>query len=104
MYLAAPGGVWHLQEDAANEQKLLEQHNIATALYYDVSTIENKFNSSMQGFSSFTKNDTRVFNDPYFMYYATDKYYSINWNYNTVVSKFLAATANFINRIQFQHN
>ena len=74
MQLSVSGGslyIWHLQQNVLGEQKSLEQHNIATALYYDVDNIEQKFNTSMHGVLLFMNNDTNELSDPNFIYLRT---------------------------------
>jgi hypothetical protein len=73
--------IWHLQQTAEQEQKLQEQHNLAVALCFDVSLIEDRLNSTMNSFLV-KYNDTNVLDDPDFIYSTNSKYYSINWIYN----------------------
>jgi len=73
--------IWHLQQNALDEQKMLERHNIAVALCFDVSDIEDKFNSTMNDFLV-SNNGTKVLDDPTFFYFTNTRYYSINWIYN----------------------
>ena len=85
MQLSVSGGslyIWHLQQNVLGEQKSLEQHNIATALYYDVDNIEQKFNTSMRGVLLFMNNDTNELSDPNFIYFENTRYFSVNWIYN----------------------
>lgn len=39
--------IWHLQQNAVDEQKLLEQQNIAHAIYLDISNIELNLNYTL---------------------------------------------------------
>lgn len=73
--------IWHLQQNALDEQKSLELHNIAVALSFDVSLIEGELNSTMNDFLV-SNNGTEVLNDPNFIYFTNTKFYSINWIYN----------------------
>lgn len=72
---------WDQQEKALDEQKSLEQQNMATALYYDISTIEDKFNGSMRDVLRDMNNDINKLNDPNYIYFEDTKYFSVNWIY-----------------------
>jgi len=74
---------WNQQQQALNEQKLLEQQNIALALYIDVSSIEDKLNSSMHTMLSDTHNNISKLDDPNYVYYTNARFNSINWIYTT---------------------
>jgi hypothetical protein len=61
--------VWNQQQKTLDEQKLMEQQNMATALYFDVFTIETKFNSSMNDFLLYE--GTNALNNPNSIYLQT---------------------------------
>jgi hypothetical protein len=74
--------IWHLQQNVLEEQKLLERHNIANALYVDISDIERKYNSSLYLFSLHINNNTSILNNPNFVYWRAGQDYGSNWIYN----------------------
>jgi hypothetical protein len=69
--------IWHLQQDVANEQKLLEKQNIANAIYIDVSNIETILNDSIEN-TNYTINDQ---NNPNHASAYLEPYYNNNWLY-----------------------
>jgi hypothetical protein len=73
--------IWHLQQNAADEEKLLERQNIANALYVDVSSIEDKLNLSMHMMLLNTHNNTTKLDDPNYIYFTDARFYSVNWIY-----------------------
>lgn len=69
--------LWNLQQETSNEQKFLEQQNIAHAIYIDVSNIELNLNDSLEGEPyNMSRHDDLTYISSYI-----NNYYNDNWLY-----------------------
>ena len=71
---------WDQQQNALNEQQILERHNIAQAIYIDISKIESNFNYSLSHMALY-ENNTNQLEDPGSFKATTIQYYDDNGLY-----------------------
>jgi len=72
---------WNQQQETLNQQEIEEQCNIAVAIYIDISSIENKFNYSINRFSLEMINNTNPLDNPNYIMTTTIQYYDDNGLY-----------------------
>jgi hypothetical protein len=65
---------WNQQQEVANQQKIAEQKNIATALYFGVCSTEDKLLSDQKDALKAMNNNTSKLEDPGFIYYTNTRY------------------------------
>jgi hypothetical protein len=87
---------WNQQQQALNQEQIIEQKNIAHAIYIDVSNIEERFNRSMIALPIYLNNNTSKWNDPNFILSWSTQYYSdcgLFYVFNKDISRFDIVTS-----------
>lgn len=80
------------QQKVLNQQQIIEQHNIARALYIDISMIEDRLNSSLalSPINKSSLDDPEFFESSNIQFYSKDGLYYV---FNKDISRFDSATS-----------